>query len=316
MASICVTTLNYPAVLNTATASTTFSAHTATSWRLTASLPCGLWRLPCYLWASLSLRVTDLSTGYGPLYGIWASLPCGLWASLPCRLWASLLVGYGHLSLRVTGLSLRGLLASLFAGYGHLSSRVMGISLRGLWASLPCGLWASLPCGLWASLLAGYGYLSLRVTGLSPCGLLASPSAGYWPLSLRVMGVSPLRVMGISPCGLWAYLIAGYWPLSLPVTGLSPCGLWASLFAGYGHLSSRVAGLSHCGLLASLFAGYWPTGLSWVAGIALSTIHGCGSASSATLAPPWVTGLSAVYGQLSLLATPTPSALAALCLLR
>jgi hypothetical protein len=150
----------------------------------------------------LLIMGVSLPAGYGPLYGLWASLPVGL---------------------RVTGLSLRGLLASLFAGYRPLFSRVAGLSL--------CGLWASLPCGLWA--------FFLRVTGVSTG---YGPLYGLWA-SLRVMGLSPLRVMGISLYGLLASLPAGYGHLSPAGYGRSPCGLRASL---------RVAGVS---------TGCWPCSL-------------------------------------------------------
>jgi hypothetical protein len=176
----------------------------------------------------LLIMGVSLPAGYGPLYGLWASLPVGL---------------------RVTGLSLRGLLASLFAGYRPLFSRVAGLSL--------CGLWASLPCGLWA--------FFLRVTGVS---------TGYGRLyglraSLRVMGLSTGygRLYGLwasLPCGLWASLSTGYWPLSLRVMGISPLRVMGVLLAGCGRLY---------GLLASLR----------VAGLALSTDYSCGSASTATL---------------------------------
>jgi hypothetical protein len=178
-----------------------------------------LFCLYCYFLAPYgisSLRVmaspllimgVSLPAGYGPLYGLWASLPVGL---------------------RVTGLSLRGLLASVFAGYWPLFSRVAGLSLCGLWASLPCGLWAFFLRVMGVS--TGYGRLYglrafLRVMGLSmgygplyglwaslPCGLWASLSTGYWPLSLRA-------------CGLWASLPCGLWAFSLRVVGVST-GCW------------------------------------------------------------------------------------------
>jgi hypothetical protein len=119
----------------------------------------------------------SLPAGYGPLYGLWASLPVGL---------------------RVTGLSLRGLPASLFAGCWPLPC--------GLWASLRVtgvstgygplyGLWASLPCGLWASLSTGYWPLSLRVMGISPLRVMGVLLAGCGRLygllaSLRVAGLA------------------------------------------------------------------------------------------------------------------------------
>jgi hypothetical protein len=73
--------------------------------------------------------------------------------------------------------------------------------------------------------------------------------AGYGHLSLRVMGVLP----------------AGY--------GCSSCGLWTFSPAGYGHLYPAGYWRSPCGLRASLR----------VAGLALSTDYGCGSANTASL---------------------------------
>jgi hypothetical protein len=112
--------------------------------------------------------VTDLFTGYGPLYGLWASLPAGLRVSglSFCGFLASLFAGFWPLSLRVMGISLCGLPATLFAGFWPLFSRVTGLSLRGLLASLPAGYGRS-PCGLRA--------FSLRVTGVS---------TGCWSCSL------------------------------------------------------------------------------------------------------------------------------------
>jgi hypothetical protein len=150
--------------------------------------------------------------------------PAGFWplflrvSGLSLRgILASLLAGYGHLSLRVTGHSFCGFLASLFAGYWPLSSRVAGLSL--------CGLLASLPCGLWASLFMGYWPLFLR-----GCGLLASLFAGCWPLSSRVTGLSLRGLLaslpagyGRSPCGLRAF--------SLRVTGVST-GCWSCSLYG------------------------------------------------------------------------------------
>jgi hypothetical protein len=128
-------------------------------------------------------------------------------------------------------------------------------------------------------------------------------------------------------CGLWASLSPCGLRVSLRVTGVSAgygrlCGLRASLW---------VTGVSTGGWRRSLYLvwlqicqlcnpGAVPGASLRVADVALSTNHGCGSASSATMARSLalllVTGLSTVYGQLSLIATLAISALATLCLLR
>jgi hypothetical protein len=105
---------------------------------MTLTLSCGLRASLslCGLRASLSLcglraslRVTGLSTGYGPLYGLWASLslramgisPCGLWV-FSLRVMGFLPAGYGRFPLRVMGI--------LLAGYGRLYGLLVLLSLR------------------------------------------------------------------------------------------------------------------------------------------------------------------------------------------
>jgi hypothetical protein len=178
--------------------------------------PAGYGRSSCGLRASL--RVMGVSTGYGPLYGLWASLPCGLWASLS--------TGYWPLSLRVMGISPLRVMGVLLAGCGRLYGLLASLRVAGLALSTDYSCGSASTATLTRASTGGWrrSLHSLRICQHRNPGAIPGASTGHGPLFLSQ------RITGFSTDYGLLYALR----TSLRATDVS---------AGYGRLCGRRASL-------------------------------------------------------------------------